>query len=104
MSPDTPLILVSNRGPATFERDDAGEIQATRGGGGLVTALKGLVEHRDALWIASAMNDEDAEMSRRHGGKSFECKVDDTAYRIRLVESDPDAYDQFYNVIANPLL
>ncbi len=25
-------------------------------------------------------------------------------YRIRLVESDPEAYDQFYNVVANPLL
>jgi trehalose 6-phosphate synthase len=101
---DAPLILVSNRGPATFERDENGELQPVRGGGGLVTALKGLVEHRDALWIASAMNDEDAEMSRREGGKSFECTVDDTTYRIRLVESDPDAYDQFYNVIANPLL
>jgi trehalose 6-phosphate synthase len=101
---ETPLLLVSNRGPATFERGDDGELHAQRGGGGLVTALKGLVEHRDALWIASAMNDDDAEMSSRHGGKAFECEVDDTKYRIRLVESDPDAYDQFYNVIANPLL
>jgi trehalose 6-phosphate synthase len=104
VSPDPPLILVSNRGPATFARGDDGELHPTRGGGGLVTALKGLVEHRDALWIASAMNDEDAEMSRRHDGKSFECEVDDTRYRVRLVVSDPDAYDQFYNVIANPLL
>jgi trehalose 6-phosphate synthase len=101
---DPPLILVSNRGPATFERGEDGELHPTRGGGGLVTALKGLVEHRDALWIASAMNDDDAEISRRKGGKSFECEVDDTRYRIRLVASDPDAYDQFYNVIANPLL
>jgi trehalose 6-phosphate synthase len=103
-SQDTPLILVSNRGPATFERGDDGELVAVRGGGGLVTALKGLVDHRDALWIASAMNEGDAEMSRRHGGKSFTCQVDDTAYRLRLVESDPDAYDAFYNVVANPLL
>jgi trehalose 6-phosphate synthase len=104
VSQDAPLLLVSNRGPATFERGEDGDLHATRGGGGLVTALKGLVEHRAALWIASAMNDEDAEMSRNHGGKSFECEVDDTTYRVRLVESDPDAYDQFYNVIANPLL
>jgi trehalose 6-phosphate synthase len=104
MTQDAPLLLVSNRGPATFERGEDGELHAARGGGGLVTALKGLVEHRDALWIASAMNDEDAEMSHRHGGKSFECELDETTYRVRLVESDPDAYDQFYNVIANPLL
>jgi trehalose 6-phosphate synthase len=101
---DIPLILVSNRGPATFERGEDGELHATRGGGGLVTALKGLVEHRDALWIASAMNEEDAEMSALHGGKSFDCEVGDLNYRIRLVQSDPDAYDMFYNVIANPLL
>src|SRR3954452_19156247 len=101
---DNKLILVSNRGPATFQRGDDGKLRAVRGGGGLVTALKGLVEHRDALWIASAMNDEDAEMSRNHGGKAFECEVDDTSYRVRLVESAPHAYAQFYNVIANPLL
>jgi trehalose 6-phosphate synthase len=104
VSSDSPLILVSNRGPATFERGDDGELKPVRGGGGLVTALKGLVDHRDALWIASAMNDEDIEASRAHNGKSFDCEVDGTEYRLRLVESDPDAYDAFYNVVANPLL
>jgi trehalose 6-phosphate synthase len=100
----TPLVLVSNRGPATFTRNDSGELVAQRGGGGLVSALTGLVNHRDALWIASAMNPEDAQASRAHGGRSFPCEVDGTTYRIRLVESDPAAYDQFYNVVANPLL
>jgi trehalose 6-phosphate synthase len=104
MNADVPLVLVSNRGPATFERDDDGELIARRGGGGLVTALTGLVNHRDALWIASAMSEEDAEASKGKGGKSFECDVEGTPYRIRLVESDPDAYDAFYNVIANPML
>jgi trehalose 6-phosphate synthase len=85
-------------------RDDAGEVRVTRGGGGLVTALTGLVNHRDALWIASAMTDEDVEMSRQHGGGAFDCEVDGTTYKVRLVESDPDAYDRFYNVVANPLL
>jgi trehalose 6-phosphate synthase len=104
MNSDRPLVLVSNRGPATFERDDSGELVATRGGGGLVTALTGLVNHRDALWVASAMSAADAEASREHGGKAFECDVEGTSYRVRLVESDPNAYDAFYNVIANPML
>jgi len=99
MSPDVPLVLVSNRGPATFE-----DGQAQRGGGGLVAALKGLVHHRDAVWIASAMSDEDAEMAERHGGRSFEVELDEEVYRMRLVASDPDAYDGFYNVVANPML
>ncbi|HLM25675.1 MAG TPA: trehalose-6-phosphate synthase [Thermoleophilaceae bacterium] len=103
MSHDTPLVLVSNRGPATFSRED-GELKAMRGGGGLVTALTGLVHHRDAVWVASAMTEEDAEVSRRHEGRSFDCELDDVTYRIKLVESDVDSYDAFYNVVANPLL
>ena len=59
------LVLLSNRGPATFERDESGELVPRRGGGGLVTALTGLLRQRDALWIASAMTDEDVEVSRR---------------------------------------
>ncbi|HEU0251294.1 MAG TPA: trehalose-6-phosphate synthase, partial [Solirubrobacteraceae bacterium] len=49
MPSDAPLVLVSNRGPVTFD-DDGGE------------------------------------------------------YRVRLVASDPEAYDRFYNVFANPML
>ncbi|CAN5742568.1 MAG: trehalose-6-phosphate synthase [Thermoleophilaceae bacterium] len=100
----TPIVLVSNRGPATFERQESGELVAKRGGGGLVTALSGLVNHRDALWVASAMTPEDAEASRDRGGRSFEVEVEGTTYDIRLVESDPDAYERFYSVVANPLL
>src|SRR4051812_36536860 len=100
----SPLILVSNRGPATFEREDGGGLAASRGGGGLVTALKGLVEHREAIWVASAMTEEDAAASREHGGQSFTVDLDGVEYRVRLVESDPEAYDRFYNVVANPML
>ena len=104
MNSQPPLVLVSNRGPASFGRDDDGEIVARRGGGGLVTALTGLVHHRDALWISSAMGDEDTEIARRHEGQAFDLELDTVTYRIRLVESDPEAYDRFYNVIANPML
>jgi trehalose 6-phosphate synthase len=101
---DKPLILLSNRGPATFERDSAGELTPRRGGGGLVTALTGLLRKREAIWIASAMTPEDTEVSRRHGERAFDVDMEHGRYRIRLVSSDPDAYDGFYNVIANPLL
>jgi trehalose 6-phosphate synthase len=103
MTTDAQLVLVSNRGPATFERAED-ELLPVRGGGGLVTALTGLVHHRDALWVASAMTAEDTEMTRRNGGRAFDVELDDVSYRIRLVESDPEAYDRFYNVIANPML
>src|SRR5919198_60898 len=101
---ERPLILLSNRGPVTFERDDAGDFVTKRGGGGLVTALTGLLRRRDALWIASAMTQEDLEASKQHAGGGFEVELDEASYRIRLVASEPSAYDHFYNVIANPLL
>src|SRR3954469_10619087 len=104
MPMERPLILLSNRGPVTFERDDAGNVPTRRGGGGLVTALTGLLRRREALWIASAMTPADVEASKRHGGGGFEVELDEASYRIRLVSSDSAAYDRFYNVIANPLL
>src|SRR4051794_21272111 len=97
-----PLVLVSNRGPVTFQDD--GSIR--RGGGGLVTALTGLASHREVVWIASAMSDADAQRAREAGGRPFTVEVPETGreYFVRLVESDPDAYDRFYNVFANPML
>ena len=74
-----------------------------RGGGGLVTALSGLVSHREALWIASAMTGEDVAVSEERGG-AVDLEIDGIEYRVLLVGSDPAAYDAFYNVIANPIL
>src|SRR6266498_1290290 len=96
-----PLVLVSNRGPVTF--DDPGRV--SRGTGGLVTALTGLASHRDAVWVASTMTEGDAANSREHGGKRFTVRSPQGGeYSVRLVESDPEAYDRFYNIIANPML
>ena len=99
MTKEAALVLVSNRGPATFENG-----VARRGGGGLVTALTGLVHHRDAVWVASTLSEGDVEVARERGGASFSLELDGAEYQIRLVESDPDAYDRFYNVVANPML
>jgi trehalose 6-phosphate synthase len=96
-----PLVLVSNRGPVTF--DEQGDVQ--RGTGGLVTALTGLASHRDAVWVASTMTEADAAKAREHGGKRLTVRSPQGGeYSVRLVESDPEAYDRFYNIIANPML
>jgi trehalose 6-phosphate synthase len=104
LNDDPRLVIVSNRGPAQFERAPEGERTVQRGGGGLVTALSGLVAHRGALWIASAMTDEDVAVSREAGGEPVTLELDGVTYEVLLVESDPEAYDRFYNVIANPIL
>ncbi len=96
-----PLVLVSNRGPVTYE--PGGVVR--RGTGGLVTALIGLASHREVTWIASAMTDEDVATSERHGGQAFPVQAPDGGeYRVKLVASNGEAYDRFYNIMANPML
>jgi trehalose 6-phosphate synthase len=95
------LVLVSNRGPVTFQDDGS----VKRGTGGLVTALTGLASHRDATWIASALSDADVRRADDAGGRPFSVESPGGGeYQVRLVASDPDAYDRFYNVFANPML
>ena len=99
------LIVVSNRGPISYTRDEEGKRVAGRGGGGLVTALRSFVAHHDVTWIASAMTDEDRAVADESGGAAVEeVARDGSPYRMRLVAHDPAAYDWFYNVVANPTL
>jgi trehalose 6-phosphate synthase len=103
MSPDrtAPLVLVSNRGPVTFQDDGS----VKRGTGGLVTALTGLASHRDAVWIASALTEGDQRRAEEADGHPFTVQSPAGGeYEVRLVVSDPEAYDRFYNVFANPML
>src|SRR3954452_14466373 len=105
MSARRQLIVVANRGPVSYARDSDGARIPKRGGGGLVTALRSLVEHHDVTWIASAMTDEDRVVSGENGGAAFaETSREGSPYRLRLVAHDPSAYDWYYNVVANPTL
>ena len=76
----------------TYDRDANGARVERRGGGGLVTALRGLREHHDVTWIASAMTDEDRVVAAEGTGETV------------LVAHDPRAYNLYYNVVANPML
>jgi trehalose 6-phosphate synthase len=96
----TPLVLVSNRGPVTFQDDGT----VVRGTGGLVTALTGLASHRPVTWIASAMTRMDAIRAREADGPITVRSPSGGEYQVRYVTSDPEAYDRFYNVFANPML
>jgi trehalose 6-phosphate synthase len=99
------LIVVSNRGPVTFDRDADGNRVARRGGGGLVTALRSLVSHHDVTWVASAITDADKEVAEEGSGEALdETAADGSPYRLRLVVHDPTAYDRYYNVVSNPVL
>lgn len=89
-----PLIVVSNRGPVTYERDEHGERVERRGSGGLVTALRGLADLGDLTWIASAASEEDRAAAAEGA----------TDPHVVLLAHDSEAYEQYYSVIANPML
>lgn len=97
---DRQLIIVANRAPVTFQRDQDGNIQQTRGAGGLVTALMGLAQHVEATWIACARTEEDADW---HSGKVM---LDDAhgSMKIAFINPEAEQYEGYYNQISNPLL
>ena len=76
----------------SYGRDAGGERTVSRGGGGLATALRGLVEQHDVTWIANAMTDEDRVVAREEQRGTI------------LLAQDPRAYDLYYNFAANPTL
>ncbi len=98
------LLVVANRAPVVYERGTDGNRAARRGGGGLVTALGGLLAHHDVTWVASAMSGEDHAIAAEHEGSFAETARGGADYRLRLVAHSAEAYDSFYNVVANPTL
>src|SRR5215208_2107303 len=120
---DLPVVLVSHRGPVSFRRDQTGARTASRGAGGLVTALTGLASSLpDAVWVCAATTNEDVAVAGEHGDQAVAVALEpkprvlDQADRdarpgdqpacvkLRLVEVEQQAHDDFYTVIANPLL
>ena len=97
------LVIASNRGPIVYGRSD-GQRTARRGGGGLVTALSGLVASQDVTWVAAAISDEDDVVAPSTRAASRRPTAAGNPFQLRLVRLDRADYDRYYNVFANPLL
>ncbi len=94
------IVIASNRGPYSFRRKDDGTFSTQRGEGGLVTALAALAANNDVLWIAAALNKDDAAWTRAHDGGTVELED----IRLRMLIPNRRRYRMYYNQIANPLL
>ncbi|MCA9911643.1 MAG: trehalose-6-phosphate synthase, partial [Anaerolineae bacterium] len=95
------IVIASNRGPYAFKlNDETQELAASRGAGGLVTALSAIGGEYDVLWVAAALGKGDVEWVRRHKGQPQ--AVDDM--RISMIIPDRRRYGLYYNTISNPLL
>lgn len=99
------LIIASNRGPLEFQAQEDGSFETKRGSGGVVTAIAAISRYTDAIWVASAMTEGDRERAQQaEAAGETVISPGDTDFRIRFVQSSPEAYDGYYNQISNPLL
>jgi len=96
---ESPLVVASNRGPVSFQRNDEGELVGERGSGGLVTALAGVLFESDATWLAAAMTDGDHEVAA--SGHPIDVEP---AGRAAFVDVPKERYDGYYNGVSNRVL
>lgn len=94
---ERPLVLVSNRGPVTFDLDSSGTLTSKRGAGGLVSGIGPLVADTDATWLAAAMTDGD-----RAACASGLAEAD--GFRVDLLALDEETYRLAYDVVSNEVL
>lgn len=98
----TQLVVASNRGPVSWHRDGR-DLEASRGFGGLVTALGGALQTEPGEWVSVALSDADREVAAEHSSEPFQIEVDESTFTLRLLDA-AERYDGYYNEIANRLL
>ena len=104
MSPDPSfrsVVVASNRGPVSFSYSGTGEIVASRGAGGVVTALTGALGS-GGIWMAAAMSDADREMAARDPYGRI--PTEDGTYSLRYLNIAPEDFDGYYNYVSNGML
>jgi trehalose 6-phosphate synthase len=103
--PQASVVVASNRGPVSFRTDDTGGLTVTRGGGGLVSALRTVLTEGDAVWVCAALSEADrAAADAAPGGRIDEAGHDTGGAAVRMLALEPHTYDRAYNGIANGTL
>jgi len=96
---ESSIVVASNRGPVSFDRDERGRLSPRRGTGGLVTALSGVFYRDDTSWVSAAMTDGDRAVALK--GRTV---TSESHQRMRYVVIPPDRYDGYYNEVSNRIL
>lgn len=94
------IVIASNRGPYSFKGQKDGTFTIKRSPGGLATALSALATTHDVLWVATALGKGDHEWSEKNLNRP---KHIEDIY-LKFVRPGKRAYEQYYNIISNPLL
>jgi trehalose 6-phosphate synthase len=97
--PHSSAIVVANRAPHE-PRPEGG---FTRGAGGVITALLTMAEVTAAEWVACARTDGERALVTQQGPTSAVPLIRSET-RLHYVTPTPEQYEQYYSVIANPVL
>lgn len=90
-------MVVSNRGPISFELDEDDRPAPSGTAGGLAGTLRPLLLGTGATWVAASMSEAD----RRAAAEGL---MTENGLRIVTVEPDPDVYRMAYDVVSNAAL
>lgn len=90
------LILVSNRGPYTFECQKNGNLEKLRGGGGLISAFLSLLNDVNVTWLSIARSKVDSEIGLK--GIKIGPKEQSAA---KFLSFDKKIYSSYYNDMCN---
>lgn len=93
------LVVVSNRGPASFAIAADGSLEVRQAAGGLAPSLLHALAGTDSLWIAAAMTAGDRRAAAEGAAAGLKSGTE-----LRLVEVPPELSDAAYRVIANGTL
>ncbi|HET7026842.1 MAG TPA: trehalose-6-phosphate synthase [Candidatus Limnocylindrales bacterium] len=123
LGPNGRLIVVSNRGPITFDLDDGARERLTgsRGPGGLVTALGDLGRHVPVSWVATALTPGDERAAAaldklRDGGiaadgrlprrvaEIIESRLPGQDLRLHYERLPSAVFEPYYRQVCNPFL
>jgi trehalose 6-phosphate synthase len=97
--PHSSAIVVSNRAPHE-PRPEGG---FARGAGGVITALLTLAEVTAADWVACARTEAERSLVAEQG-TTWTAPLIRTETKLHYVTPTPEQYEQYYSVIANPVL
>jgi len=104
------VLIASNRGPLSFHRDDAGAVTASRGGGGLVSAMTEAAARYGSLWLCASLSDTDREVAAAApGGRIDTVSADSAGYdtggaAVEMLVVDPTTLAGAYGSISNETL
>ena len=91
--------------PLSFTERDDGTLEASRGGGGLVSGLSGLEPATSVVWVCAALSDGDRAAARQApGGRLDRAGHDTGGTAVRMLDIDPATFHRAYNAVANSTL